>query len=110
MTRPSRSYALLLSGVVKKKKLSVELVRRDFLPGAEQDYTETQIVPWTTVAQTTSSGTELSAQAIGNQISIFVDGQQVGTVRDGTYNQGWVGLLLSGPGQATFRSLVVEQK
>ena len=107
---PKGYYALLLSGVVKKKKLSVELVRRDFLPGAEQDYTETQIVSWTTVAQTTSSGTELSAQAIGNQISIFVDGQQAGTVRDGTYNQGWVGLLLSGPGQATFRSLVVEQK
>ena len=85
-------YALLLSGIVKKKKLSVELVRRDFLPDTQQDYAETQIVPWTTVAQTTPSGTELSVEDVGNRISISVDGQEVGTVRDGTYDQGWVDL------------------
>lgn len=81
-------YALLLSGVVKKKEVSVELVRRDFLPDTQQDYAETQIVPWTTVVQTAPSGTELSVEDVGNQISISVDGQKVGTVREGTYNQG----------------------
>lgn len=40
-------YALLPSGLVEKKKLSVEVVRRDFLPNQQQDYTETSIVPWT---------------------------------------------------------------
>jgi Ca-activated chloride channel homolog len=101
-------YALLLGGSVKKKKLSVELVRRDFLSDAQQDYAETQIVPWTTVVQTAPFGTELSVEAVGNQISISVDGQKVGTMRDGTYNQGWVGLVISGPGRATFKDLLVE--
>ena len=73
-------YALLLSGIVKKKRLSVELVRRDFLSDTQQDYAETQIVPWTAVAQTGPSGTELSVEDVGNQISISVDGQKVGTV------------------------------
>ncbi|MGB7024862.1 MAG: VWA domain-containing protein [Candidatus Acidiferrales bacterium] len=101
-------YALLLSGIVKKKRLSVELVRRDFLPGTQQDYAETQIVPWTTVVQTAPFGTELSVEDVGNQISISVDGQKVGTVCDGTYNQGWVGFVISGPGRATFKNLLVE--
>jgi VWFA-related protein len=107
---PKGYYALLLSGIVKKKKSSVELVRRDFLPGAQQDYTETRIIPWATIAQTVPSGTELSAQDIGSEISIFVDGQQIGIVRDGTYTQGWVGLVISGPGRATFHNLVVVKE
>ncbi|HEV2221865.1 MAG TPA: VWA domain-containing protein, partial [Candidatus Acidoferrales bacterium] len=81
-------YALLIGGIVKKKKLSVELVRRDFLPDTQQDYAETRIVPWTTVAEAAPPGTELSADDIGDQITIFVDGQEVGTVRDSTYDQG----------------------
>jgi hypothetical protein len=88
----------------------VELVRRDYLPGAHQDYTETQIVPWTTVAQTVPSATELSVEDIKGQISAFVDGRQVATTRDDTYPQGWVGFVISGPGHATFKNLVVEQK
>lgn len=74
----------------------------------QQDYAETQIVPWTTVVQTGPSGTELSVEDVGNQISISVDGQKVGTVRDGTYNQGWAGFVISGPGRATFKNLFVE--
>lgn len=103
-------YALLLSDILKKKELSVELVRRGFLSTADRDYTETQIVPWTTVARTAPSGTELSVDAVGNQISIFVGGQKVGNTRDGTYDQGWVGFVISGPGHATFKDLLVEEK
>ncbi|HEV2305567.1 MAG TPA: VWA domain-containing protein [Candidatus Acidoferrales bacterium] len=103
-------YALLLSGIAKEKELSVELVRRDFLPDTQQDFTETDIVPWTTVAQTATSETELAVDDSGDQISIFVDGQKVKTVRDGTYDEGWVGLVMCGPGHAIFKNLVVEQK
>jgi len=90
--------------------LSAELVRRDFLPGTQQDYKETQIVPWITVAETSHTGTELSAEHVGNQISIFVNGQELKIVPDGTYHQGWVGMVISGPGRATFKNLVVEQR
>ena len=107
---PKGYYALLLSDIVEKKKLSVELVRRDFLSEAEQGYAETQIVPWAAVVQSRSSGTELSIEDIKNEISIFVDGDEVGTARDGRYEQGWVGLVISGPGRATFTNLVVEQR
>lgn len=103
-------YALLLSGIPQKKHLSVELVRRDFLPNQQQDYTETQIIPWTIAAPIAPSGTKRSVQDTGNHISIFVDGQEINTVTDPTYNQGWVGLIISGPGQANFKNLVVEQR
>lgn len=62
---PNGYHALLVSHIFKKKNWSGELVRRDFLPGTQQDYTETQIVPWTTVAETLPTGTELSAEHIG---------------------------------------------
>ncbi len=109
---PKGYYALLLSGIVKKKKLSVALVRRDFLSNYLDYYTETDIIPWTTVENVSASApaAELSVQDLKDQISIFVDGQGIKTVHDGRYSQGWVGFVISGPGQATFTNLVVEQK
>jgi hypothetical protein len=59
---------------------------------------------------TPSSATELSVKAIGKQISISADGQQVGSVQDNTYDQGYVGFVISGPGRAIFTNLVVEQR
>lgn len=102
-------YALLLSGIAKKKQLSVEVVRRDFLPNQQQDYTETQIIPWTVAGQVEPSGADLSVEDIGNQISISADGREIKSMSDATYSQGWVGLIISGPGQATFKNLAVQQ-
>lgn len=106
---PKGYYAALVSGVAKKK-LSVELVRRDFLSAADQDYSETVLAPWTTVVQAETSGTDLNVESVGNQISVSVDGLAVATVRDGIYQQGWVGFVISGPGRALFKNLVVQQK
>jgi Ca-activated chloride channel family protein len=103
-------YALLLSGILKNKHLSVELVRRDFLPGEDRDYTETQIVPWATAGPPEPSGTNLSVEDTGDQISIFADGQEIKTVRDPTYDQGFVGLIISGAGHVTFKNLAVEER
>lgn len=101
-------YALLVSSAADRKTLSVELVRRDF---EGDSYTETEIIPWTKVAvRPSASETELSVEDIGNQISVSVNGQEVKSVRDGTFDQGLVGFVISGPGRATFRNLVVEQK
>jgi Ca-activated chloride channel homolog len=107
-------YALLVSGNTDKDKLSIELVRRDFLGGIfgasySDSYTEVQLVPWTTVLQP-SSGTELSVEAIGTEISVFVDGQEVKSVQDDSYDQGYVGFVISGPGRALFSNLLVQQK
>ena len=48
--------------------------------------------------------------AIGSQISVFVNGQTLKTVQDDTYDEGYVGFVISGPGRAVFTDLVVEQK
>jgi Ca-activated chloride channel homolog len=101
-------YALLMSRVIDRKKLSVELVRRDF---EGDSYKETEIVPWTEVAPNPSAPTtELSVEVVGDRISMFVDSQEVTTARDDAFSQGLVGFIISGPGRATFRDLVVEQR
>lgn len=100
-------YALLVGGSTNKDKLSIELVRRDYFGSL---YTEHQLIPWTVVVQPPSSETELSAVAVGKQISVFVDGQQVGSVQDDTYDQGYVGFVISGPGRALFSNLLVRQQ
>ena len=103
-------YALLVSGIVTKNRLSVELVRRDFLPGEQRDYSETKIVPWTIAGLLQGSRTTLSVEAREDEISIVVDGHEVKTVQDSTYDQGFVGFIVSGPEQATFKNLVVEER
>lgn len=103
-------YALLVGGSAGRDKLSVELVRRDFFGDSNNTYTEVQLVPWTMVNQPSASDTELSVEDVGKQISIFVNGQEVKTAQDDTYDQGYVGFVISGPGRAIFRDLVVEQK
>jgi Ca-activated chloride channel homolog len=101
-------YALLVSRVIDRKKLSVELVRRDF---EGDSYEETEIVPWTeVVANPSASTTELSVEVVGDRISMFVDSQEVTTARDDAFSQGLVGFMISGPGRATFRNLVVDQR
>jgi len=101
-------YALLIRGKTSKKSISAELVKRDFVGDS---YTETQIVPWTKLAiQPSNSEIELSVQATGDQISLFVNGQEIKRIRDDTFDQGLVGFVISGPGHATFKNLVVEGK
>ncbi|MGB7667214.1 MAG: hypothetical protein WBL66_08150, partial [Candidatus Acidiferrales bacterium] len=63
-----------------------------------------------TVDEPSTSIANISVKAVGGQISIYVDGLEIQTVEDDTYKQGLVGFVISGPGQATFKNLVVEQK
>jgi hypothetical protein len=101
-------YALLVSGAANEGEMSVELVRRDTVGNS---YRETELVPWTTVpAVPAGSGTELSVEAVGNQLSIWVDGKEVKSVQDDAFNQGLVGFVVIGPGRAIFRNLVVKQR
>jgi Ca-activated chloride channel homolog len=102
-------YALLISGA-NKKQMSVEVVKRKFQGDSGYFYSETEIVPWTAVEKESGASTEISVENIGNQISISVDGQPVKSARDDTFDQGLIGFVISGPGRATFKSLVVEQR
>jgi Ca-activated chloride channel homolog len=104
---PGGYYALLVSDHVVKKKWSAELVRRE-LRG--ESYSETDLIPWTTLPEDLSSDIELSVEAVGSRISIFVSGREIGSVHDDSYYQGLVGIVISGPGHATFKNLLVEQR
>jgi Ca-activated chloride channel homolog len=107
---PKGYYALLLKGIVEKKKLSVALVRRDFLSESDEGYSETLLVPWTIVENASTPTADLSVEVLKDQISILVNGTEVKSVSDRTYDQGLVGLVMSGPGVATFANLIVQQK
>jgi Ca-activated chloride channel homolog len=99
-------YAMLLMVSPGTKQLSVKLVKREF-----QANSETDIVPWTqAVGQGSDSGTKLSVESVGNQITLFVDDQQVKQIRDDGFDQGYVGFVVSGPARALFRNLTVEQR
>lgn len=104
-------YALLVNLENGKNTIYVELVKREFEGFYRPDsYTQTQLVPWTELPiPSSNSETQLSVEAVGKQISIFVNGQKVSIVRDDAFDQGWVGFVISGPGHATFRNLLVER-
>ncbi len=101
-------YALLLTGSRGTKESAVKLVKREF-----QNSAETEILPWTrisTQASASGMGTELSVEAVGDQFTLFVNGQKVKQLKDDSYYQGYVGFTVAGPTRAVFQDLVVEQK
>lgn len=104
-------YALLVGASVQhKQKLAFELVTRTFQGNLQGDpFAQAVIVPWTTVDQASATQAQLAVEDIGDQITIFVDGRQVGSARDGTFAEGYVGFMVSAPAHATFSNLVVEQ-
>jgi hypothetical protein len=58
------------------------------------------LVPWKrSEAVKTGTGTnELTASAIGNRLSLSVNGTQVASITDGTFSSGNVGLFTGGDG------------
>lgn len=53
---------------------------------------------------------KLAVEDIGNQITVFVDGQKVLSAGDDTFREGDAGFIASAPARATFGNFVVEQK
>ncbi len=96
-------YALLISD--SGKDISAELVK---VQG--NGHTQLTIIPWISVVPASLSETEISIEAIEDHISIYVEDQKVKSLVDESFAQGLVGFVISGPGRATFRNLVVEQK
>lgn len=104
-------YAFLLSTTAKSyesSELAFELIKKDFGGTREE-----KIVPWTllsslNVKQTFTAGSKLTVECVGNQITLFIDDQQVARVRDTSFVHGYVGLVLYGAGHVLFRNLAVE--
>jgi Ca-activated chloride channel family protein len=101
-------YALLVSPSAEyKKKLAFKVVAMTF---QGDSFAESVIVPWTTVDGASRTEVQLAVQDIGDQIAIFVDGQQVGAAHDQRFTDGHAGVMVSAPAQATFSTLLVEQR
>jgi Ca-activated chloride channel family protein len=104
-------YAFVLSTspqAYKADELSFKLVKKAF-----HGISEEQIIPWTRlsakqVQQEIATGIKLTVECQGDQITLFVDEQQVGSMRDATYRSGYVGFVSSGTGRVIFRNLHVQ--
>jgi Ca-activated chloride channel family protein len=104
-------YAFLLSTssqAYKADQLSFKLVKKTF-----RGISEELIIPWTRlstklVQQEIAAGIKLTVECQGDQITLFVDGQQVGRARDAAYDSGYIGFVSLGTGHAIFRNLHVE--
>lgn len=101
-------YALLVSPAAEDKgMLAFELVARTF---QGDSYAESVILPWTTVARDSPLETQLSVQTIGDRITLFIDGKQVGTARDDRFYNGYAGFIASAPAHAKFSNLLLERE
>jgi VWFA-related protein len=102
-------YALLVSSSAEehKKKLAFEVVAMTF---QGDSFAESVIVPWTTVNWASPTEAQLAVQDIADEITIFVDGQQVGAAHDHRFTDGYVGFTVSAPARASFSNLLVEQR
>jgi len=102
-------YALLVSPSAEehKKKLAFEVVAMTF---QGDSFAESVIVPWTTVNWASPTEAQLAVQDIADEITIFVDGQQVGEAHDHRFTDGYVGFTVSAPARASFSNLLVEQR
>ena len=58
--------------------------------------------------QEIATAIKLAVEARGDQITLFVGDQQVGSVRDSMYRSGYVGFVSLGTGRAVFRNLQVQ--
>jgi len=101
-------YALLVSPAAEDQRmLAFELVARAFVGDS---YAEWVILPWTTVAHDSPLDAQLSVQAVGDQITLFIDGRQVGTARDDRFDSGYSGFIVSAPTHAKFSDLLLERE
>lgn len=101
-------YALLVGPAAENKRmLAFELVARAFVGDS---YTESVILPWTTVARDSPLEAQLAVEDIGDRITLFIDGEQVATARDDMFDSGYAGFIVTAPAHAIFSNFVLEQK
>jgi|HubBroStandDraft_6_1064221.scaffolds.fasta_scaffold00675_11 Ca-activated chloride channel family protein len=100
-------YALLVSpSAGNKKSMAFELVARTF---RGDSFAESVLVPWTTVEAASPLRAQLAVEDVGDQITIYMDGKEVETVRDETFDYGYAGFIVSAPARAVFSDLLIEE-
>jgi len=99
-------YALLLTDARRAKDLRFKVEKWEY-----RSSEQSEIISWTPVhlSETPESGVKIAVQCVGSQITVVLNGQQVGRAKDDSYDQGYVGFILSGMGRVKFRDLVVVQ-
>lgn len=100
-------YALLLTDMRGAKDLQFKVEKWEYQGNAQTD-----LIPWTPAhfSDVPLSGMPIAVDCIRGQITVLINGQQVGSVKDDSYDQGYVGFILSGMGRAKFRDLLVTQR
>lgn len=96
-----------------KKKLAFEVLAMTFHVNSKTgagSFVQSVVVPWIVVDHASATDARLAVQDIGDQITIFIDGRQVGSVRDDRFTEGTVGFTVWAPSHATFSNLLVEQE
>jgi hypothetical protein len=100
-------YALLVSPSDEhNSKLAFEVVAMTF---QGDSFAESVIVPWTTVNRALTEA-QLAVQDIADEITVFVDRQQVGAAHDYRFTDGYVGFTVWAPAHASFSNLLVQQR
>jgi len=72
-------------------------------------FAESVLVPWTTVEAASPLRAQLAVEDVGDQITIYMDGKEVETVRDETFDYGYAGFIVSAPARAVFSDLLIEE-
>lgn len=106
-------YAFLLSTTTQsyeENALSFKLVKKTYGSNAE-----VLVVPWTPLADKQVrlkflGGIKLSVECVDDQIKLFIEEQEVGSVPDSGCSYGYAGLVSFGNGRVLFRNLVVKGK
>jgi hypothetical protein len=100
-------YALLLTYTRGAKDLWFMVEKQEYRTNQP-----VEIIAWTPVhlLQATEKGLKIELNCVGSQITVFLDSQQVGSAKEDSYDQGYLGFILSGMGRARFSDLVVSQK
>jgi Ca-activated chloride channel homolog len=94
------------------KKLAFEVVAMTFQvdpTSGRPSFVPSVIVPWIVVDAASATEAQLAVDDVGDLIRIFINGRQVGSVRDNRFTQGCVGLTVSAPTHAIFSDLLVQQ-
>lgn len=103
---------VILHGPAKEPRwiIQFKLVRRLFSESGDSE-----LIPWTPIPQSAIDVTfpaieahRISIDDRDGLIMVNVDGQQVGSTRDGRLTSGLVGLDVFGKGEAVFRNLMVQ--
>lgn len=97
-------YALLISAA---PGLHAKLIAKRFNASRAID-----LMPWTRVDEMRPIGAtqwdRLQIECRGEVIVLYVNGREIGKVRDDSFPDGYVGMTVFGPGHAVFRDLVAE--